>query len=198
MRFLLPLYPVLALLSAAVLEAWIAYSGARRWRRAASVGIVAGMVGVTLAYQMIYWIDARPASPVVGLESKSAYLQRAVYDFPTLDYIRRSLPEGTLVFSAWDGQSYYCGGRCLADAEQSQWVQLAQQKGSVAEIAAALRDRGVTHVLLDLEGLTFMLQHDPTQSHAKAASLFQKAFAPACLTEIRRDEKVILYALLCD
>jgi hypothetical protein len=196
-RFLLPLYPVLALLSTGVLEAWIAHPVARRWRSTATLGIVAGMVGVTLAYQVIYWIDARPAAVVTGVESKDAFLRRSIYDYPAMRDIAETLPAGSLVYSAWDGQAYYCGGRCLADAEQSQWVQLARRLGSVAEIAAWLRARGVTHVLLDLEGLAFMENHDPQEWHASAASFFLESFLPPCLDEVRRYEKVVLYALAC-
>jgi hypothetical protein len=196
-RFLLPIYPVLSLLCASVLEAWIRSPGAAPWRQTAVTGIVGGLVGVTLAYQVIFWVDSRPARPLLGFESKDDFLRRSVYDYPALRQIATSLPPGSTVYAAWDGQSYYCGGRCLADAEQSQWAQLVGREGTVERVAARLRERGVTHVLLDREGMSFMLLHDPSGVHARAAAFFASDFAPACLTPTAIYEKVTLYAIAC-
>jgi len=195
-RFLLPLYPVLALLSAAVLEAWIAHAGARRWRRAATIGIVAGMVGVTMAYQMIYMASTRPVRVVVGAETKNAFLERSVYDYAALRHITSRLGESDRVFMAWDGQGYYCDQRCVPDAEQSQWTQLIAAASSPEHLTAALREREVTHLLVDLEGLSFLLNHDPTGAHAVAAS-FLADYAPVCLEAVFESEKVVLYRMEC-
>jgi hypothetical protein len=196
-RFLLPVYPVLSLLCAAVLEAWIASPAAGRWRQTAVTGIVAGLVGVTLAYQIIYWLDSRPAGVLLGVESKDSFLRRSVYDYPALRTIATSFPPGPTVYAAWDGQAYYCAGRCLADAEQSQWAQLVSRETTVERVAAHLHESGVTHVLLDREGMSFMLNHDPTGLHGRAASFFEGEFAPACLTELVEYEKVTIYTLGC-
>ena len=195
-RFLLPLYPALSLLSAAVLEAWIAHPGAPRWRQAAVTGIVGGMVAVTLAYQAIYFASARPFPVVLGSESKDSFLERSVYDYGALRYIRTSLTEGDRVFMAWDGQGYYCDERCLPDAEQSQWAQLVAAAAMPQAVTEALRARGVTHLLVDLEGMAFMLQHDPTGLHAAAAGFLQE-YASACLDTLFESEKVVLYRVEC-
>ncbi len=197
-RFLLPLYPVLSLMAASVLDAWLARTGpAKKWSRIIVPGIVAGLVGVTLAYQVIYLADSRPIPVVLGRESKDSFLERSIYDYPAVRYIRSSLKPTDRVYMAWDGQSYYCDDRCLPDAEQSQWTQLALGEATPDGIAARLRQQGATHLLLDLEGMSFLLQHDPTGSHAIAANVFFQSFEPDCLTELRRDEKVVLYALSC-
>jgi 4-amino-4-deoxy-L-arabinose transferase-like glycosyltransferase len=196
-RFLLPLYPVLSLMAASVLDAWLARREHARWDRTIAAGLVAGLVGVTLAYQVIYFIESRPIPVVLGIESKHSFLERSVYDYPTLRYIRASLQPTDRVYMAWDGQSYYCDSRCLPDAEQSQWAQLALESATVDAMATQLEQWSVTHFLLDVEGLNFMLQHDPNGSHAAAAEIFFRSFEPVCLSEVRHDEKVVLYAFTC-
>jgi hypothetical protein len=42
-----------------------------------------------------------------------------------------------------------------------------------------------------------MENHDPQEWHASAASFFLESFLPPCLDEVRRYEKVVLYALAC-
>jgi hypothetical protein len=196
-RFLLPLYPVLALLSAGVLEAWIAHPSARRWRQLAITGVVGGMVGVTLAYQLIYLASTRPIQVVVGGETKDAFLERSVYDYAALRYVAANLGASDRVFMAWDGQGYYCDERCVPDAEQSQWTQLVASAGTPQAVTEALRARGMTHLLVDLEGMAFMLQHDPTGLHA-AAARFMQDYARACLETLVVSEKVQLSKLACE
>ena len=195
-RFLLPLYPVLGLLTAAVLEAWVARPEAARWRRTAVSGIVAGMVGVTLAYQLIYLGSTRPIGVVVGSESKDSFLERSVYDYTAVRYIRGALGEGDRVLMAWDGQGYYCDERCLPDAEQSQWTQLVVRAGSPEAVTESLRQRGIDYLLVDLEGQSFLLDHDPSGAHAAAAA-FLREYEPRCLKMVFQAEKTIVFRLSC-
>jgi hypothetical protein len=197
-RFLLPLYPILSLMAASVLDAWLARPGPnKKWARIIVPGIVAGLVGVTLAFQVIYLAGTRPFPVVLGRESKDSFLERRVDDYPTVRYVRSSLKPTDRVYMAWDGQSYYCDDRCLADAEQSQWTQLALEEATSGGITVRLKQRGATHFLLDLDGMNFLLEHDPTGSHAIAADVFFRSFEPDCLTELRRDEQIVLYTLSC-
>lgn len=197
-RFLLPLYPVLSLMTASVLDAWLARLGpAKKWPRIIVPGIVAGLVGFTLAFQVIYLAITRPIPVVLGRESKDSFLERRIGNYQAVRYIRSSLKPTDRVFMAWDGRSYYCDDRCLADAEQSQWTQLVLGEATPDGIAARLRQQGVTHLLLDLDGMGFLLEHDPTGSHTIAANVFFQSFEPDCLTELRNDVQVVLYELSC-
>jgi hypothetical protein len=149
-RFLLPLYPVLALLTAAVLDTWISRVGAARWRLLAVTGIVAGLVAVTFAYQLVFLTSIRPLPVVLGAESKSQFLERSVYDYPALRFISANLPPQARVFMAWDGQGFYCDERCQPDAEQSQWAQLVGQARTEEAVAEWLR-HGFDYLLVDLD-----------------------------------------------
>jgi hypothetical protein len=195
-RFLLPLYPVLALLTAAVLDTWISRVGAARWRLLAVTGIVAGLVAVTFAYQLVFLTSIRPLPVVLGAESKSQFLERSVYDYPALRFISANLPPQARVFMAWDGQGFYCDERCQPDAEQSQWAQLVGQARTEEAVAEWLRRHGFDYLLVDLGGMSFMLDHDPTGDHA-AASYFLTEFASHCLDPVFAAEQTIVYRRTC-
>jgi hypothetical protein len=64
-------------------------------------------------------------------------------------------------------------------------------------MTAYVRALGVTHVLVDLEGMSFLLQHDPTGAHRLAARFLTESYAPACLAPIFSAPKVTLFLLRC-
>jgi hypothetical protein len=62
---------------------------------------------------------------------------------------------------------------------------------------AELEARGVTHLLIDLEGLNFLLLHDPKGTHMAAARFFLTEFIPACGQAVYQDSLVRVYRLTC-
>ena len=193
-RFLLPLFPALSVLTAGVLL-WI---GSLRWvrpyARILAQGIVGEFVAVTLAYQVIYFGSTRPAAVVLGGETRRSFLARAVYDFQAVRYVVEELPEDARVLMLWDGQSYYCDERCLPDTAQSRLpFLLALPAGSDSGWPDEL---AITHLLLDLEGANFMLQHDPSGRHAQALAELLAA-SELCSEAVASSEKVILLTWHC-
>ena len=87
--------------------------------------------------------------------------------------------------------------RCLPDIDHAQWTELVLQAEDEASLAARLRALGVTHLLLSLDDLDFILQHDPDGAHRGAFEYFQRRFQPACAQEIYSDDWTRLYALSC-
>jgi len=197
LRFLLPVYPVLSLMTAAVLLGIESRLHLRLKFPRVSAALTAGMVVTTLLYAAIFTVTARPFAALTGSESRDAYLARQVYDYRAMRFIHESLPETARVLELWDGQSYYCGGRCLPDAGQVQAAYLLQQNPTVEAMSAALGSDGVTHVLLDLEGLNFLLSHDPRGTHEAAARFYVREFLPVCGEPIYEDDHVQLYRLTC-
>ena len=196
-RFLLPLYPVGCLMVAAVmlgvesrLHLRLAFP---RWTGA----ITAGLVVTTLVYLSISTFEARPYAVLLGRESKENYLLRKVYDYRALSFIRSQLPREARVLQLWDGQGYYCDDRCIPDAGQVQAVYLHQLGPTVEAMEAQLHSRGITHVLVDLEGLNFLLGHDPKGTHAAAARFYLREFLPQCGKQIYEDPLVHIYRLTC-
>ncbi|HSB90944.1 MAG TPA: glycosyltransferase family 39 protein [Anaerolineales bacterium] len=196
-RLLLPIFPVAGVLTAAVLDRLWEALGARPGLRVVVPGLLIGGLAATLAYQIIFLSNTRPLSVVAGAESKDAFLERAVYDYAALRYVRQALPRESRVAMLWDGQGYYCDDRCLPDADQSRWVQMVEAAPAIGAMTRALRDQRVTHLLLDVEGLNFLLRHDPSGAHERAAAFLLNTFAPECLTPLQRTPKVILYRLDC-
>lgn len=196
-RFLLPLYPILSLLAASVLLTLAMRFKSSFGKSLLAYGIVGGVVATTLAYQLIYLAGFNPFPVVFGSESKDTFLRRARHDYAAQRYIAETLEEDARVYQMWDGQVYYCEGRCLADAEQAQWVRLTLENPTVEDQANALNAMQVTHLLLDLEGANFMLNHDPSGLHRKAIDTFFSTFEDQCTRTIQKWPDVTLYALTC-
>lgn len=196
-RFLLPLFPALSLLSSAVMLR--IGSALNRPTRIRTIyhGIIGGMVVTTLIYQVIFLNSTSPIAVITGFESKDTFLRRAVYDYSSLQFAQYELPSNARIMLLWDGQGYYCDSRCWPDAEQSRWTSMVQQEQDVIAIANRINSFGVTHILLDLVGMNFFLNHDPHGKHTIAAEFYLHQFRQACTKEIYRDEYTILDEITC-
>jgi hypothetical protein len=196
-RFLLPIFPTLSLLTSGVFTDLTARFAFRRWGRILQTGLTGGIVVATLLYSLLLFAKVQPLEVVSGGESKDTFLRRTVNDYPALQFVRDGLPPQARVLMMWDGSAYYCDERCLPDAENSRWTRLTLTSPSVSSAAASLRAMGVTHLLFSVGDADFMLQHDPTGQHRRAAEFFLQEFRPLCTKEIYRDEWVQLYELTC-
>jgi hypothetical protein len=196
-RFLLPIFPALSLLSSAVLLELARWRLLKRTGPALARGLAAGMLAVTLVYALIYALMIQPWRPLLGLEGRADFLRRIVRDYPGLETARRVLPADAGVLMLWDGRGYYTDERFTPDIDHSQWTELVMAHPSVDELAAALRQRGVTHLFFSLEDADFILQHDPAGHHRRAAEFLLKQFRPACTRSLYRDEWVELLEVTC-
>jgi 4-amino-4-deoxy-L-arabinose transferase-like glycosyltransferase len=194
-RFLLPVFPALSVLTAAAMLWLGSRPRLRPFARVAGMGFVGGMVAVTIAYQLIYFGSIRPGPVVLGLESRRSFLNRAVYDFEAARYVVERLPVDARVLMLWDGQGYYCDERCLPDTAQSRAPYLMLRAS--ASPWPAIGDSQITHVLIDLEGANFMVQHDPTGQHQASLEYIRQALN-RCGELILSTEKTLLYAWQCD
>jgi len=193
-RFLLPLYPILTLLSVVTLR-WIDARWQRPGLRVVLPALALGAMATTLAYQAVYAATLRPVPVVLGLESKANYLRRTLYDYTAMEFIRNELPPDARVALLWDGRGYYCDSRCLPDADLSLWPRLLQESGSGQAAVEALRARGVSHVLVDLEELSNGLQRDRGVTHPDSVTQLADALTPPFAREIFKAEKVAIYEL---
>ena len=94
----------------------------------------------------------------------------------------------------WDGQSYYCDARCLPDTAQSRAPFLQQR--AAGDQNSWIEDPHITHVLIDLEGANFMLQHDPAGEHRSSLELTLLSLE-RCGELILSSDKTALYAWHC-
>jgi hypothetical protein len=163
---------------------------------AAQVRMAGGMLVATLVYSLIIAADVQPWR-AAGMESKDCFLRRRVNDYSALAFVQTSLARQARVLMLWDAQGYYCDERCIPDAEHSRWTRLVEEASpEVESVAARLKAMGVTH-LFTVSDADFILQHDLTGQHRRAADFFLREFRPACAQEVYRDRWATLYQLTC-
>ncbi|MCB0162659.1 MAG: glycosyltransferase family 39 protein [Anaerolineae bacterium] len=196
-RYMLPVLPNLSLLASAAIVGLAAYP---IWQRAALIlakGLIGGMLAITLIYSVLFFFDVQPLAVVLGIESKESFLQRELTDYSAQQFIQANLPPQARVFMLWNARSYYCDDRCLPDLNQYQWVQLTQPSATVSEVAARLREKGVTHLMVSIEDVEYRLIQSDGQLHRAALQFFRDEFQPACTRELYQDDWVRLYEFTC-
>jgi hypothetical protein len=165
--------------------------------RVVATGLVGGLLGTTLVYGVISLAAYQPIGVVLGLEPQNVYLRRQATNYGAMKFIRSNLLNKERVLMLWDGQGYYCDERCLPDTEHSRWTLLVNETPNAAHLAAKLSSTGITHLLFNIRDADFILQHDPTGQHRRAAEFFIHQFQPTCTSEIYRDEWMSLYEITC-
>jgi hypothetical protein len=154
LRFLLPAYPLLALLGAAGLYAVV---GTRR-AHIVELGLAA-LLAVTAAQHAWLAIDA--AGVVAGREPAGDYLARKLPDFRAIEVLNRQVAPGRAALMLGDGQIWYCTVRCIPDPAHDNLLQWFVRPGSPEAARAALEREGVSHVLLSRRDFWYLQHQDP-------------------------------------
>jgi hypothetical protein len=197
-RYLLPLFPALCLLTSHVLIDLV--DRMKQWAslgRILSLGLVFGMVASTLTYSILFFAMVSPLKVILGIESKEAFLDRMLPLFEVTQFIETRLPEQARVMMLWDGRGFYCDQRCLPDFMQSQWTYLVSTGHDVETIALKMKDQGVSSLLYSQQDMNFISQHDVSGKHLEAARFLVKEFIPACTRQIYKDDYYELLELTC-
>ncbi|MCX8026058.1 MAG: hypothetical protein N3A60_12730, partial [Thermanaerothrix sp.] len=135
-RFLYPVFLGLSPLAAEGLE-YLLERGGRRLGRVVTVGLVASGLTAVLAIQATtLGMLLQPWRLWLGQESAAQWLTRPWPDFALQVTARAVRPEGTRVLLLWDGRGYYCAPSCLADADHTRGVRLAEAAGGDATVVA--------------------------------------------------------------
>jgi hypothetical protein len=196
-RYLLPALPGLSLLSSHVMINLTTRPTLRRWGRILAIGLLGGMLMVTLAYSVIHFLDVQPLRVVSGAESKADFLRRQVSDYAAKEFIQTNLSPEARVLMPWDARGYYCDNRCLPDWLRSKWVELASPNASPSVVADKLSEMNVSHLLLSIEDVDYSVINDESGKNEQALEFLLNEFRPACLKEIYRDEWTRLYEVKC-
>jgi hypothetical protein len=120
-----------------------------------------------------------------------------VFDYSALEFINKELPKDAKILMMWDGQGYYCDERCIPDADQARLSLLTRANPQPKALALTMQESGVTHILIDVEGLSFFNYHDIDGRHQRAASYFFDEFVPSCGNRVYGDEAVLVYEITC-
>ena len=154
LRFLLTLYPLLALLGASGIDALL------RRRPLAAPG-AAGPAAVSVAVAWLCLLGAgrqleraRDAAPVVlGREPVAAYLGRKLTDFGAVGALNAAVAPGRATLFLGDGQIWYCRQRCIPDPAHDNLLQWFVRPGSVERRPAGAASRGRVPYSVEQSGL---------------------------------------------
>lgn len=156
-RILLPVYPLLALLTAYAL-----------WRlpnlKLGMLRPFAGLVlGIYLAVNVINLglsLIAYDSLPVfAGLKTRDTYLEENLGSYyRAARFVSANLPPDAYVHMFFEPRSYYLNRRAAPDNDIEQFFFYYSRYPDAASFNAILKQRGATHVLISERGERFLLQ----------------------------------------
>ena len=153
-RFLLPLVPILCLLTAWVLDA------ALKTRQRSASALAALAAGSLLWSLSVGGRLAAVQAPVaLGLMSPAAYQSRYDAGYDALQFVNTSLPPDAKLAFFGDPFGFHCD-RSYLWGDQSAYV-LTPDVRSRADLLRRLRQRGVTHVLVDADPMRGLAGFSP-------------------------------------
>ncbi len=197
LRFLLPAFPGLSLLTASVLIAMTDRPRLNRLRSILTTGLAALMMCMALILSLWFIIVSRSWAVVFGFDSKDSFLRNNVGSYAAVRFIQSELSDQSRALLMWDGEGYYCDARCLPDAEQSRWTQAVVETYDVAAVTARLRSMGVTHLLYSMQNAEFIKGHDPVGQQRQAIDFFWQQYQPACARQLYSDKYNVLFEITC-
>jgi 4-amino-4-deoxy-L-arabinose transferase-like glycosyltransferase len=190
LRFLLPVYPLLAVLAAGALLR-IGEARAIRGQHIAPALTLFALVGVVTSQ----WAPAADRWPVaVGQEARDTYLARQLYDFGGIQYLNDHVPPHEAVLFLGDGQVFYCRPRCLPDTAHDNAWRWFSVLGRPEATRAGLRDHGVTHILLSRPDIWYLEHLDPLRRIPRQLADFY-AFKGQYLDTVYSDWAIDVYRL---
>ena len=186
LRFLLPVYPAMAV-GAAYVVSQLSARYRRPWDLFLPV-LSVGLMVLTLVVQFRIQLQFQPGKSALGLESRAGFLSRIVKDFNATRFAGEELAVGTRVLLLGDGRGYFCQPTCIPDPDHFRWAADIAKAADYDAFAAWAQQRKITHLLLSLEDLDFLLQHDPTGVMSTAVQRLVAWKQAGCLPTIFRDE----------
>jgi hypothetical protein len=192
-RFLLPIYPLLAVATAYILPELI------RKRLGGSVlhvffpTLAVGLMALTLFYQIQVALKHNPSYVITGLESRHQYLMRNARDYPAMQYLQEFDAQGERALLIGNGRGYYCFPRCVPDPDHFRWASEITELQDEMDFQAWMESRDLGYITLSLEDLDFLLQHDPTGVINRVLEKIANLRDGGALEEVYKDEWTILY-----
>jgi 4-amino-4-deoxy-L-arabinose transferase-like glycosyltransferase len=149
-RYLLPAYPVLTILAAYTLSEITRRLSFRTKLAGMLPAVVVGLaVGSALFVCATQIYDSGGFSFLTGAISRQAFMYSTPY-FPPLDYINRELPADSRLLMLGAQMGYDLKRDYIADGgwDAIEWKRVLVHSDSLENVNEALKDRGVTHILL--------------------------------------------------
>ena len=197
LRFLVPVYPALSVLTADVIVTWSDRAQGSAWRWILANSIVGSLMLVSLILLIGYSIAYQPLGTLVGFESKEVFLRQRGTTYAAVQFVMQHLAPSDRVLLMWDGRGYYCDERCIPDTEQSKWTQIVGEQPTIEAVSKALSTQGVTHLLFSVGDADFMSQHDLSGRQRRSAEFFLNEYRAACTRLLYLDDRAALYETTC-
>jgi hypothetical protein len=102
-------------------------------------------------YLYRYFREAAPIAYLLGKESRTAYLTRALPEYSTFEFINRQLPQSAKIYLLFVGRrGYYCERDYFHDGGDLPVFLLGAIKAThePAEVERILRDKKITHLMV--------------------------------------------------
>jgi len=196
-RYLLPVAPLLAMLTAAGIMG-TASSASARARIALAFGVVVIVAGSVIALPSVYpqvvrewtyWHSYQsPLAYLLGRQSAEEYLQRDVPSIYAYEYINSNLNSRNRVLLLNDANQFYSRVPTLYSFTiEGERILLQQSEDAVIE---KLKESGISHVLLNYNGLAPLPGVVPRRG---AYFFLEKAFQERYLEPVFSKNNVVLY-----
>ena len=196
-RFLLPIYPALALAAAYVADRWKPTPRSRFPWALLLPSLATAFLLITVFYQgVVVFAQIRPLPAIVGVESRRVFLERSVGDFTAVMFAQEALPPGSRVLMIGDARAYYCPTVCQWP-DHFAWVAEIGRLDGVEALSTWFNSMGFTHILLDLATLDFLAQHDPDAGLRAPLERLQAWRESGCLREVFASDQARLLEVVC-
>lgn len=192
-RFLLPLFPGLAVLSAGSLDAFAGSLRTKRLQRVFVPGILGGLVIYGLIPLLLLSLLFQPMRVMVGSETRDQFISRnTAMPWEELNRILPAQGGVDKILMLWDGQAYYCHDRCIPDTDNALWTYLVHSSGSEEMLLGQLREMEVAYLMINTVNASFVLEHDPEGYQLAAQRFSQDRFLPRYGREIYQNDKGVI------
>lgn len=197
MRFLLPVFVLLSLSASHSISATAREEGARSILNRFFLIMITGLLVFSLLLQVGLLLRLNPFAPILGLETKDAYLSRLIPTYTAMSYARENLPERSKLLTTGDGRTYYCQNRCIDTDDQFLWSTLLASSETVKDFVRLSQSLGATHLLYSQQDVDFfesrLGKSDP--QILTAVRMLKEAVMPACGRPIYEDSFAAIFSL---
>ncbi len=190
-RFFTPVYPWLAMIGGYVL--WrLSSDGLSRLARGYA-WVMCGFAVVNLGLLAVQQSVRIPAA--LGLMSREAFLRERLDSFSTMQHANTQLPAGSRVLTMDPRVYYLTCDYVMGDGSYQIWLRWPALADAQA-LAARLRERGITHVLVTWPyARDFARRDTPMRDEWQAFLRLWDQFGPVYTQPVFEDRGCVLYAL---